>query len=277
MSVCNSEFSLDVKMKVNMRQRYLCLLLSANGLHRGLMCCHIPQIESIICGQSVKYANIFLWQPDHPCLISSAELFYLRRSSVRMNGRFRATALTLMTRPFDEATTKRQLLSPANLRWEHCRYWLEQLDRNNKRWSVLERGRQAAVNFESSSERSAVDWRPLQVRRGRAFRGIRPGPACINHSFPFSLITHESTSEIETVIWFMRKWKLTIGGDGAWLRGSPLRPMTFQIVFKQSYHRCGCHSVWLTDCWELLDCLAALMTDWDCAPLCLTLQQCLIS
>lgn len=38
-----------------------------------------------------------------------------------------------------------------------------------------------------------------------------------------------------------------------------------------------CHSVLLTDCWELLDSLTAWMIDWGWVPLSLTLQQCLIS
>lgn len=59
--------------------------------------------------------------------------------------------------------------------------------------------------------------------------------------------------------------------------GSLLRRMTLQILFKQFFGLCDCHSVLLTDRLELLDCLTALMTDWDCVLLCLTLQQCLIS
>lgn len=145
----------------------------------------------------------------------------------------------------------------------------------------LEWDRRAAAIFKhhESGERSAVDWKAVGCeacfRRGPAWSNLHESLIFIlSHS---QLITHESSCEIEMVTWFTSKWKFMIGGDGSRLRGSLLRPMTLQILFKQCYSQCGCHPVLLTDCWELLDCLTALMTDWACVLLCLTLQQCLIS
>lgn len=122
-------------------------------------------------------------------------------------------------------------------------------------------------------------------------RWMSSGRECSERSGPVHLasITHFNSLSYSFYYSWEHLWNWN-GRVGLWANenrwmvemdpgygGFPLRPMTSQIPFKQSYSQCGCHSVLLTDCWELLDCLAALMTDWDSVPLCLTLQQCLIS
>lgn len=163
----------------------------------------------------------------------------------------------------------------ANLLWEHCRYWLEQIDRSKKMECFVSWVRQTdrLWSLSAMSTVKAV----LSIERCPAGEECLKGPSLVRLqrawitrfvllSLILSLLLTRALVEIEMVTWFMSKWKRRISGAGPGLWGAFSEARDFTDCVETVFY-----AVWLSLC------LTASVTDWDCVPLRLTLQQCLIS